>query len=58
MQQKWWSIFFGAVLLASFLLWPAAPLVGWWLPSNVASFGGEVDQLYYVILGFTGFSSC
>lgn len=55
MQQKWWGIFFGAVLLASFLLTAVAPLVGWWLPSNVASFGGEVDFLYYVILGFTTF---
>jgi cytochrome c oxidase subunit 2 len=43
------------VLLASFLLWAVAPFVGWWLPKQVASFGGEVDNLYYVILGFTGF---
>lgn len=55
MQHKGWSIFFGAVLLASFLLWAIAPLVGWWLPVNIASFGGEVDYLYYVILAFTGF---
>jgi cytochrome c oxidase subunit 2 len=43
------------VLLGSFLLCAIAPLVGWWLPSNIASFGGEVDYLYYVILGFTTF---
>ncbi len=55
MQQKGWSIFFGVVLLASFLLWAIAPFVGWWLPANVASFGGEVDGLYYLILGFTTF---
>ncbi|HEY7309008.1 MAG TPA: cytochrome c oxidase subunit II [Gemmataceae bacterium] len=56
MQQKGWSIFFGAVLLATFLLCAVAPFVkGWWLPDNVASFGPEVDNLYYVILGFTGF---
>jgi cytochrome c oxidase subunit 2 len=54
-QQKGWSIFFGVVLLASFLLWAIAPLVGWWLPPNIASFGGDVDYLYYVILGFTTF---
>jgi cytochrome c oxidase subunit 2 len=53
--QKGWSILFGAVLLASFLLTALAPLFGWWLPKNVASFGGEVDLLFYVILGFTGF---
>lgn len=56
MQQKGWSIFFGAVLLASFLLCAVAPFIkGWWLPANVASFGPDVDKLYYVILGFTGF---
>jgi cytochrome c oxidase subunit 2 len=54
-QQKWWGIFFGAVLLASFLLVAVAPLVGWGLPPNVASYGGDVDLLYYVILGFTTF---
>jgi cytochrome c oxidase subunit 2 len=54
-QDKGWSIFFGAVLLASFLLCAIAPLVGWWLPANVSTFGPDVDNLYYVILGFTGF---
>jgi len=55
-QQKGWSIFFGVVLLGEFLLFAVAPFVkGWWLPDNVSSFGGEVDYLYYVILGFTGF---
>ncbi len=52
---KGWSVFFGAVLTATFLLWIAAPAMGWWLPENVASFGGEVDYLFYVILGLTGF---
>jgi cytochrome c oxidase subunit II len=28
---------------------------GWWLPRNVASFGWEIDYLFYVILAFTGF---
>ncbi len=55
MQQKGWSIFFGAVLLASFLLCAVAPLVGWGLPANVSSYGREVDYLYYVILAFTTF---
>jgi cytochrome c oxidase subunit 2 len=53
--QKWWSVFFGVVLAATFLIWPIAPLLGWWLPPNVASYGGQVDDLFYVILGFTGF---
>lgn len=55
MQQKGWSIFFGVVLLSMFLLFAIAPLVGWWLPANVSSFGAEVDYLFYIILGFTGF---
>jgi cytochrome c oxidase subunit 2 len=36
-------------------MFAAAPYVGWWLPPNVASFGGGVDWLYYLILGFTTF---
>jgi cytochrome c oxidase subunit II len=54
-QPKWWGIFFGVVLLASFLLCAVSPLMGWTLPQNIASYGGEVDYLYYVILGFTTF---
>jgi cytochrome c oxidase subunit 2 len=53
--NKGWSLFFGVVLLATFLIWVIAPFFGWWLPENVSSFGGEVDYLFYVILGFTGF---
>ena len=30
-------------------------MFGWWLPENVASFGGGVDLLFYMILGFTTF---
>jgi cytochrome c oxidase subunit 2 len=54
-QQKGWGIFFGVVLLAAFLSIAVGPLVGWWLPANVSSFGPDVDYLYYVILGFTTF---
>jgi cytochrome c oxidase subunit 2 len=53
--QKGWSIFFGVVLLATFLIWFVAPFFGWWLPENVSTFGGGVDQLFYVITGFTAF---
>ena len=55
MQSKGWSIFFGAVLLAAFLLSAISPFVGWGLPANVSTFGPDVDHLYYVILGFTAF---
>ncbi len=54
-MQKWWSVFFGVVLAATFGLWIVAPFAGWWLPPNVASYGDQVDDLFYVILGFTGF---
>jgi len=53
--QKFWSVFFGAVLLASFLIWFIAPFYGWWLPDVVSSYGPEVDYLFYVILAFTAF---
>jgi cytochrome c oxidase subunit 2 len=51
--QKFWSILFGAVMLGSFLLFVIAPFAGWWLPKNVASFGGGIDALFYVILVVT-----
>jgi cytochrome c oxidase subunit 2 len=53
--QKGWSIFFGVVLMATFLIWFVAPFFGWWLPEDVSTFGGDVDDLFYVILGFTAF---
>lgn len=54
-MQKGWSVLFGAVLLASFGIWAVAPFVGWWLPKQVASYGDDVDFLYYVILALTTF---
>jgi cytochrome c oxidase subunit 2 len=53
--QKGWSVFFGVVLLATFLIWFVAPFYGWWLPENVSTFGGDVDELFYVIMGLTAF---
>ena len=54
-MQKGWSFLFGAVSLGAVLLFVAAPFVGWWLPKNVSSFGGQVDGLFYLILAITGF---
>lgn len=54
-MQKGWSIFFGAVLLAIFVLTAVSPFVNWWLPQQVASYGDDVDYLFYVILYLTGF---
>ena len=52
---KGWSIFFGVVLSGTFLIWFASPVFGWWMPENVSTFGGGVDNLFYMILGFTAF---
>lgn len=52
---KGWSIFFGVVLLATFLIWFVAPFYGWWLPDAVSTFGPDVDNLFYLILWATGF---
>jgi cytochrome c oxidase subunit 2 len=53
--DKWWSVLFGVVLGAAFALYAVAPFTGWWLPKNIASYGGEVDYLFYIILFLTGF---
>jgi cytochrome c oxidase subunit 2 len=52
---KGWSYFFGVVLFGTFIIWPMSVMYGWWLPENVASFGGDVDMLFYLILGMTTF---
>lgn len=54
-MQKGWSIFFGVVLMGTFLIWFAAPFFGWWLPENVSTVGQSVDNLFYAILGLTTF---
>ena len=53
-MEKLWGIFFGLVLGAIFALCAVAPWVGWWLPQNVSSYGGDVDNLFYIILAITG----
>src|SRR5262245_18515297 len=55
-MQKWWAYFFGVVLAGAFGLVVVASLIpSWWLPTNVCAFGKDVDLLFYVILGITGF---
>ena len=53
-MQKLWSVFFGVVLTAIFALCAVSPWVGWWLPQNVSSYGGDVDALFYIILAIPG----
>jgi cytochrome c oxidase subunit 2 len=52
---KWWGALFGVTLLGCFLLFLVAPFVGWWLPEGASTFAPQVDSLYYIILGITGF---
>jgi cytochrome c oxidase subunit 2 len=52
--HKFWAILFGAVLAGCALLFVVAPIMGWWLPENHASFGGSTDGLFYLILVITG----
>jgi cytochrome c oxidase subunit 2 len=54
-NNKFWAWLFGVVNLAALGLFIVAPFVGWWLPKNVSTFGGDVDALFYLILGITGF---
>lgn len=54
-MHKWWSLLFGVVMTAAAVLWVASPFAGWWLPKNVSTFGGGVDNLYFLILAITGF---
>ncbi|MGE3805338.1 MAG: cytochrome c oxidase subunit II [Gemmataceae bacterium] len=54
-MPKFWSIVFGLVLFLCGLSFVIAPMMGWWLPKNVSTFGPAVDNLFYLILGITGF---
>jgi cytochrome c oxidase subunit 2 len=53
--QKWWSLLFGVIMILATALFIIAPFAGWWLPVNVSTFGPAVDNLFYIILGITGF---
>ena len=58
-MQKLWGLLFGVVLLGCFLLVVAALFVvpeKWGLPPNIAEgYGDKVDDLFFLILIFTGF---
>ena len=53
-MHRFWSALFGVVLAAGVLLFAVAPLAGWWLPQDAASYGSKVDGLFYLILAITG----
>jgi cytochrome c oxidase subunit II len=54
-NQKWWSILFGLVMLGCAALFAVAPAMGWWLPAGYSSHAGDIDNLFYWILWVTGF---
>lgn len=54
-MQKFWPLLFGVVIAGAFVLTAVSPFFNWWMPRNVASYGGEVDMLFYVILAVTAF---
>jgi len=54
-NDKWWSILFGVVMIACGALFVVAPFVGWWMPDGVSTHAWEIDLLFYVILAITGF---
>ncbi len=53
-MQKFWGLFFALVLSAILALCLVSPFIGWWMPQNIASYGGEVDNLFNIILAITG----
>lgn len=55
-MHKYWSILFGVMMTGAVVLFIVAPFVqGWWMPQNVATFGGGIDTLFYIILYVTAF---
>jgi cytochrome c oxidase subunit 2 len=55
-MQKGWSLFFGGVISAITGLTVYSGVSGrWWLPENICVFGGETDDLFYLILWLVAF---
>ena len=50
-----WALLFGVTNLACAGLFVIAPFCGWWLPEGVSTHAWDVDLLFYIILGITGF---
>jgi len=54
-NEKWWAILFGVVMLACGALYAVSSFVGWGLPPSASSHAHEIDFLYYLILAITTF---
>jgi cytochrome c oxidase subunit 2 len=53
--HKFWALVFGVVIFLAVGLFAIAPAAGWWLPRNLSTFGGKVDDLFFLILAVTAF---
>jgi cytochrome c oxidase subunit II len=54
-MRHFWGYLFAVVLIAAFALTAVAPFLGWWLPRGVSTYSGQIDTLFYWILGVTAF---
>jgi cytochrome c oxidase subunit 2 len=54
-MRLFWGLLFAIVLAAAFILTAVSPFVGWWMPPGVSSYSGQIDTLFYWILGVTAF---
>lgn len=55
-MYRFWSVFFGILPIACLALCFAAPGMGWWFPKNISTFGGEIDDLFNIIMVITTFT--
>src|SRR5215207_1211432 len=54
-MRHFWGILFAVVLAGAFILTAVSPALGWWLPPGVSTYSGQIDTLFYWILGVTAF---
>lgn len=54
-MNKLWSILFGITMLACGLSFVISPWMHWSLPVGVSTHAQAIDDLWYIILGITGF---
>ncbi len=55
MNDKWWSVLFGIVMIGCGAMFVVAPFAGWWMPEGMSSHAKDIDFLFNLILAITGF---
>src|SRR5262249_15115909 len=55
--HRFWSALFGVVLAAGVLLFAVAPLAGWWLPQDAASYGSKARGFFSLTRAIPGGTS-